>query len=355
MARLYKPGIKRTTYMNKKFGFGIVGAGMISRWHASAVSMIDDAELIGVCDNKIENARKFAAENNCLAFDSYQEMLSCDKIDIVCICTPSGLHAPMAVMAANAKKHFIVEKPMAITSEQTEQIISACEKNNVKGAVISQLRFTESVSYVKKAIEEGKLGDIIIADVYMKYYRSPEYYSSADWRGTWELDGGGALMNQGIHGIDVLQYLAGPVKSVFAICKTLARDIEVEDTANVLVEYQNGAIGTIQGTTSVNPGYPRIISISGTKGTIELTEDVITRWDIEGEKEPPKNLPSGDSTSFRDPSGFALDSHKMQIADLIDAIKEDRRPLVDIYEGRKPVDIILSAYKSSRIKKTVFI
>ena len=354
MARICRPrGLIMTK--NKKYGFGIVGCGMISRWHANAVSLIDEAELVGVCDRKPESTMRFAKENNCKAFESYEELLACDEIDIVCICTPSGLHSPQAVMAANAKKHFVVEKPMAITREQIEDVINACEKNNVKGAVISQLRFTESIKYVKKAIEDGELGDIIIADVYMKYYRSPEYYASAEWRGTWELDGGGALMNQGIHGIDVLQYLAGEVKSVCGICKTLARDIEVEDTANVLVEYKNGAIGTIQGTTSVNPGYPRVISISGTKGTVELTEDVITRWDIEGKSSPPENMPKGNINSYRDPSGFALDTHKMQIADLIDAIKNDRRPLVDVYEGRKPVDIILGAYQSSKIKKTVFL
>ena len=339
----------------RKYGFGIVGCGMISKWHVAAVSSIDNACLVGACDVIFESAERFAKENNCIAFESYEKMLECDEIDIVCICTPSGLHAPQAVMAAKAKKHFVVEKPMAITKEQIEDIISACEENGVKGAVISQLRFTESIKYVKKAIENGELGDIIIGDVYMKYYRSPEYYASADWRGTWELDGGGALMNQGIHGIDVLQYLVGPVKSVFGICKTLARDIDVEDTANVVVEYENGAIGTIQGTTSVNPGYPRVISISGTKGTVELTEDVITRWDIEGNEGKAVSHPKGDLTSYRDPAGFALDTHTMQIKDLIEAVENDRRPLVDVYEGRKPVDIILAAYQSSKIKKTVFI
>lgn len=339
----------------EKYGFGIVGCGLISKWHANAVSLIEEAYLVGACDVKFESAERFAKENECIAFESYEKMLECGDVDIVCICTPSGLHAPMAVMAANAKKHFVVEKPMAITKEQLDDVISACEENKVKGAVISQLRFTESIKYVKKAIEKGELGDIIIGDVYMKYYRSPEYYASADWRGTWEMDGGGALMNQGIHGIDVLQYLVGPVKSVFGICKTLARDIDVEDTANVIVEYENGAIGTIQGTTSVNPGYPRVISISGTKGTIELTEDVITRWDVEGDEGKNVSRPKGDTTSYKDPAGFALDTHRMQIKDLIDAVKNDRRPLVDVYEGRKPVDIILGAYQSGRTKKPVFI
>ena len=341
--------------MNKKHGFGIIGCGLIANWHADSVCKIENAELIGVTDVNIKSASDFAEKYNCKVFSSVEEMLACDEVEVVSICTPSGLHAPMAQKAAEAGKHFVVEKPFAITKEQIAGVISACEKNKVKGAVISQLRFTQSVKFVKKAIEDGVLGNIILADVYMKYYRSPEYYASSSWKGTWAMDGGGALMNQGIHGIDVLQYLVGPVKSVYGICKTLARDIEVEDTANLVVEYQNGAIGTIQGTTSVNPGYPRIIEISGTKGTVILTEDVITNWDVEGEKPDLSNLPKGNFESFRDPAGFAMDNHRMQIADLIDAIENDRSPIVDVYEGKKPVDIILAAYESNKTKKPVYL
>lgn len=334
--------------MTKKFGFGIVGCGVISKWHAKAISLIDEAELIGCADARYESAQKFAEENSCKAFESYEQLLACQDIDIVCICTPSGLHAEMAVKAANAKKHFLVEKPMAITTEQLDSVVEACERNNIKGSVISQLRFSDSILRAKKAVENGELGDILIGDVHMKYYRSPEYYASATWRGTWALDGGGALMNQGIHGIDALQFIVGPVKNVYGICKTLARDIEVEDTANVLIEYKSGAIGTIQGTTSVAPGYPRIITVCGTKGTIEITDGVITKFDIEGKSmELPENDPNRKNSS-RDPQSISDDIHKKQFIDLIDAIKNNRRPRVDIYEGRKPVDIILAAYKSSK-------
>ena len=341
--------------MEKKLGFGIIGCGMISKWHAHAIASQKDAVLIGATSASLESAERFAAEHNCKVFPSVEDMLSSEEIDVVCICTPSGLHASMAVMAANAKKHFVVEKPMAITEAQVQDILQACQKNGVKGAVISQLRFSKAVQLVKKAIEDGVLGQILTGDVSMKYYRSPEYYASAGWRGTWEMDGGGALMNQGIHGIDVLQYLVGPVKMVFGVCKTLTRDIEVEDTASVLLEYQNGAIGTIQGTTSVTPGYPRIITISGTKGTVELTEDTITKWDVEGQEHSALVADKENFASFRNPAGFSLDSHITQIADLIDAIGNDRQPLVDVYEGKKPVDIILAAYRSSQTKMPVFL
>jgi len=339
--------------MNKKYGFGIIGCGMISKWHAKAVESIEDAQLIGVTDNNAANMEGFCKEFSCRAFGSVDDMLSCPEIDVVCICTPSGLHAPMAVMCAKSGKHFVVEKPMAITKQQINDIICACEENNVKGTVISQFRFTPCVQYVKKAIEDGILGDIILGDVYMKYYRSAEYYASADWRGTWELDGGGALMNQGIHGIDLLQYLVGDVKSVCGVCKTLSHDIAVEDTASLAIEYKNGAVGTIQGTTSVNPGYPRVISISGTNGTIEITEDAITRWDVSNGKYEVKVNKANSTNSFRDPSGITLDNHRHQIADLVDAIKNDRRPLIDIYEGKKAVEIILAAYESSKTKSVV--
>lgn len=335
-----------------KFGFGIIGCGAIARFHADAINKIENAQLVGVTDNVKSSCERFTTDFPCKIFDTVEDMLKSDDIKIVSICTPSGLHATLAVKAAKAGKHILVEKPMAITKQQLDDIISAAEDNNVKVAVISQLRFSESIQKVKKAIENGDLGKIILGDVYMKYYRSPEYYASAGWRGTWEMDGGGALMNQGIHGIDVLQYLVGPVKSVWGICKTMARDIEVEDTANVLVEFENGAIGTIQGTTSVTPGYPRILEISGTKGTIVLEEDSITRWDVEGSKTEIKEN-SKYNDSFRDPMAFSNQYHILQIGDLLDAIENNRKPLVDMYEGRKPVDIILGAYESSKTGKKV--
>ena len=332
--------------MGKKYGFGIIGCGIISKWHADAIMSIEDAVLIGATDNKKENADEFAKNYSCKFFSSIDEMLACDEIDIVCICTPSGLHAPMAIKVANSGKHFVLEKPMAITKEQLKDIIDACEKNGAKGAVVSQLRFTQAVQTVKKAIENGELGDIVVADVYMKYFRSAEYYKSAGWRGTWEMDGGGALMNQGIHGIDMLLYLAGPAKSVMGMCRTLARDIEVEDTANILVQFESGAIGVIQGTTSVDPGYPMRIEISGTRGTVVIDDGNITRWDVDGKKlEEDKNK--------QDSKIETTDNHALQIQDLINAIKEDRRPLVDIYEGKRPVDVILGAYESSRTGKMV--
>lgn len=341
--------------VGEKYGFGIVGCGVISKWHACAIASVDDAKLVGVYDANLEKAKDFAKEYSALSFESYEAMLENAEIDVVCICTPSGLHAELAIMAANKGKHFLVEKPMAITEEGIKGIIEAVDKNGVKGGVVSQLRFCESVRRIKKAIEDGELGKIILGDVSMRFYRSAEYYASAGWRGTWEMDGGGALMNQGIHGIDVLQYLVGPAKSVHGMCRTLVHNIDVEDTANIMLEYENGAIGVIQGTTSVNPGYPRVITICGTRGTVELTGETITKWDVDGSRMDLSNFSSAEATNYRDPGGFSNEGHRLQILDMINAIKKDRAPFVDVNDSKNSLDIILGAYKSSKSGKTVFI
>ena len=336
-----------------KLRFGIIGCGLISNWHADAILRIAGAELVAATDVSEKSRKAFSEKYKVKVYDSVEELLASD-IDVVSICTPSGLHAPQAIQAANAGKHVIVEKPMAITLQQADEIIEAAEKNSVKISVISQLRFSQSIQKVKNAINENLLGRLVSGDVYMKFFRSQEYYDQSGWRGTWKMDGGGALMNQGIHGIDLLCYLMGPVKYVHGFTRTLARNIEVEDTASAILEYENGALGVIQGTTSIYPGLPRRIEISGDKGTIILEEDKIVKWCIEGQ-ETPDEFVSGSSTnkSFSDPAAFGIEGHILQISDMVDAINSNRRPMVDQYEGRRPVELILSIYESSRTGKTI--
>ena len=327
---------------------------MISNWHADAILKIEGASIIGASDVNKESRHNFAKKYNVSVFGSIEELLERPDIDIVCICTPSGLHAPIAVEAANAGKHVIIEKPMALNLTEADEIIAACEKNGVKMAIISQLRFTSAVEKLKQAVEEGKLGRLIMGDIYMKFYRSQEYYDKGAWRGTWKMDGGGALMNQGIHGIDLLQYIMGPVKSVFAITRTLAREIEVEDTAVATVEFRNGALGVIQGTTSVYPGCPRRLEINGDKGTIVVEETNIVRWDIDGE-ETPEGVFLGHTnmSSASNPANFSIDGHIKQIRDMINAVKYGQKLLIDQYEGRKPIEIIMAIYESSRTRRMV--
>lgn len=338
----------------KKIGFGIIGCGMISNWHAKAVLEIDGAGLIGATDVNEDARLEFSRKYNTTAYSDVGSMLNDPDVDVVCICTPSFLHAPLAIQAANAKKHIIVEKPMAITKSECDAVIKACDDNGVKMAVISQLRFTDAIRSLKKAVEDKKPGRIVMGDVYMKYYRSQEYYDKGGWRGTWKMDGGGALMNQGIHGIDLLLYIMGPVRSVFGRAKTLVRNIEVEDTASALVEFENGALGVIQGTTSIYPGSSRRLEINGDKGTIIIEEDAIIKWNIEGEEEGLQDIKEKSLMSAAsNPAAFGIEGHIMQITDMLEAIKQDRSPLVDQHEGRKPVELILAIYESSRTNMPV--
>jgi predicted dehydrogenase len=340
----------------EKIRFGIIGCGLISDWHAKAIGQIPNAVLVGVADINKASADAVAQKYNILSFRTVEELLESDNIDTVCICTPSGLHVQLAVKAADAGKHIVIEKPMAITTEQCAQIIAAVERNHVKAAVVSQFRFSEAVKELKKAIATGSLGKIVMGSIYMKYYRSYEYYNKNSWKGTWKMDGGGALMNQGIHGIDMLQYVMGKVKSVSALTRTLVHKIEVEDTACAVVEYESGSIGIIQGTTSVYPGFPRRLEVNGEKGSIVVEEDAIVEWVVEGETLPEHiTLQRAENVGSSDPANISVEGHIRQLADMTDAILKNRRPMVDIYEGRKAVEIIEAIYESSRTGKTIYL
>jgi len=342
----------------KTINYGIIGCGLIADFHARAVLELEETKpvkLYGVVDVRKEAADKFAEKFNIKAYDTIDDMLADENIHAVSICTPSGFHSELAVKAASHGKHIVVEKPMAITKEQLEAVVKTCDEHNVKLSSVAQMRFAQNVAITKEAIDSGRLGKMVCGDVYMKFYRSPEYYAQGGWRGTIKLDGGGALMNQGIHGIDILEYIMGPVKTVYALTRTLARDIEVEDTAVCAVEYESGAIGVIEGTTSVYPGYPKRFEFHGDKGTIKLEEDAFTEWNIEGE-EVPENITFGSAeinSSASRPDSLSTHGHVMNIGDLIDSIVEDRMPRLDQHEGKKPVDLILAIYESSRTGKPV--
>ncbi|MBQ9848650.1 MAG: Gfo/Idh/MocA family oxidoreductase [Clostridia bacterium] len=335
--------------MSEKLGFGIIGCGIIADFHANALKELgDEAELIGVCDVVFDAAEKFAKRHGTKAFPSAEALLSCPEINVVNICTPSGYHHFSVIAAAKAGKHIICEKPLAINAQQLDEIEQVCRQAGVTVSVVSQNRYAKSVSQVKQALENGLLGRIVCADIYMKYHRSQEYYDSGSWRGTKRIDGGGALMNQGIHGIDLLLYLAGDIKSVYAVSKTLVRNIEVEDTLSAVVEYKNGATGVIQATTSVYPGYPRRLELNGDKGSVVLDETSIVRWDVcdTADHEDVVMFPSlahGAST----PTAISAEGHIRQISDMINAIKTGKKPLSGLAEGRKAVDVILAIYRSA--------
>lgn len=330
--------------------FGIVGTGVIAAWHARGINAAEgEATLAGATDVRPGAAEAFCAEFGGRAYSSYEEMLADDSVDAVCICTPSGLHAGQAVAAASAYKHALVEKPLALTVEQADSVIRAAEKSGVKVGVVSQYRFTNTYRRVKGMVEGGHLGRIVTADVFMKYLRSEEYFATSNWRGTWAMDGGGALMNQGIHGIDALLSLAGPVKSVYGLARTLRHLIEVEDTASAVLEYQSGAIGVIQGTTSVYPGFPRRLSLSGTRGTITIEEELFTEWEIEGEARPDDVILGGTQMSGASvPTNIDWQNHARHISDLVYAVEHNSSPIVSCYDARGVVEVITAIYRSSQ-------
>lgn len=336
--------------------FGIIGCGTIGKLFSEAIRTSQGAELVAVCDANIERAKKFALERSDKRKIEYygdvDSMLRSD-IDAVYIGTPSGLHADSAVRAANAHKNIVIEKPIGITLSQLDAIENACILNSVKLCAVSQLSFSDGYMRLKQAVDSSEIGKVFLADLKMKFYRSEDYYLSGGWRGTWEFDGGGALMNQGIHGIGLLLGLMGRPKSVRAITKTFVHHIEVEDTSAAIVEFESGAIANIVATTSVQPALPRTLSLHTERGTVTLTEDRLTQWNIDGREEPLREVAPTYSTASV-PDNFSCELHRRQLDDFVAAVNEDREPMLSINEGRAPVELILAIYRSSKSGQTIY-
>jgi UDP-N-acetyl-2-amino-2-deoxyglucuronate dehydrogenase len=332
-------------------GFCIVGAGFISGVHAQALSEIPEAKISVVCDNTEKAALALAEKAGAAAETDYRRAVERDDVDIVCVCTPSGTHADIAVAAAQAGKHLVVEKPLDITLERVDRIIQAARTAGVKLACIFPYRFMRGAALAKRALDQGRLGRLVLADAFIKWYRPQEYYDSSNWKGTWALDGGGALMNQGIHNIDLLTYLAGPVHGVVARTATLAHQMETEDTAVALLTYDNGALGAIEGSTASWPGSSGRVELHGDRGSIALEDGRIVTWKVADASPEEKaevlgetNLGSGASSI----SGFSHEMHRRQLADMVDAILHDRAPVIAGSEGRRSVAVITAIYESSR-------
>ncbi|HSK68450.1 MAG TPA: Gfo/Idh/MocA family oxidoreductase [Candidatus Limnocylindria bacterium] len=335
-----------------KVKFGVAGCGMVSAFHADALSRIPEAQLVACSDTYMPSAEKFAQKHGLQPFSTLEEMLKKGGVDAVSICTPSGLHSRQAITVVRAGKHVVCEKPMSLTLKEADILIKEADKAGVKAAVISQFRFTPAVAEIKRAVQSGALGKVVSGSLQMKYWRSTEYYQSASWRGTWAMDGGGALMNQGIHGIDVFRSIMGPVKYLQGIARTLTHDIEVEDHAAAVLEFESGAVGTLEGSTTCFPGYPRRVEICGTKGSIVLEEDTIVKWDVD----LPTDLPVGQAArnvASSDPAAISSEGHERQLRNFTDAVLRGEPLLADVRSGRHPLEIILAVYESSRTGKAV--
>ena len=345
---------------SKKLGFGIVGCGVIAPWHISGIEAARGAKLVAVCDDDEKKAKKLGKEKKVDYYTNLNKMLKRPDLDVVCLCTPSSMHPAQAVAAARAGKHIITEKPMATSLKQADRMIKAAKEKKVKLSCIFQRRVTEPFLSVKKALEKQQLGKLLLGDCYLKYYRSQAYYDSAGWRGPWEFDGGGALMNQGIHMIDLLQWYMGEVDTIYGYAETLARKIEVEDTCVAALKFKNGAIGVIEGTTSVfPPDIPHRIEIHGEKGSILIEGEGIKRWITGGpdgkpiDKVKSKKETKKTKQAIAAPTSIDTLGHQIQIQDMVKAIKENKEPIVSGEEGRKSLEIILGIYKSSKSGKPV--
>jgi len=342
----------------KKLKFAIIGAGNIGRIHAQAIDQIPEAELLMVYDYKKENGERLANDFKVVCAANLDEILNNPAIDVVNICTPSGTHAEIAIPAALNGKHILAEKPIDITLEKIDQMIEVTATAGVTLAGIFPSRFRIGIQKTLAAIQQGRLGHIIFIQGNIKWFRATEYYQGS-WRGTLALDGGGALMNQSIHTIDLIQWMGGPIESIYGKTATLRHTIEAEDTATALLEFKSGAQGIILGATSCWPGDPARIEIHGTKGTIILEEARIIRWEIQGastaEVQQMLTLDSDTGGGSQDPMGITCEFHQRQIVDLIQALKTNKFPMVDGLEARKAVEIILAIYKSSKAGEKIYL
>ncbi len=337
--------------------FGIIGGGTIARFHAQAMQAMQGGELIAIFARNPDKAKKLGKEFNCKYYSNIALFLADKELDIVTIATPSGAHLEPTIKAANAGKHIICEKPLEVTPERIKKMIGHCKKKNVLLAGIFNRRFNPAVEHLKNAIEKGRFGKITLCDAQIKWYRDQAYYDSGAWRGTWELDGGGALMNQSIHTIDQLIYLVGNIKRLSATTACLAHEnIEVEDTAVAILEFESDARGVIQGSTACwsSDGHPAEIQICGDEGSVFMTDESFGVWDFKNPMPEDdfvkNNLMSGNKKGLgaNDPKAINFVGHQRNFEDVVQALENGRPPLITGEEALRSVEVIDAIYQSAR-------
>lgn len=345
--------------MKETIGFGIIGAGMISEVHAKAMSSLKNVRLVAVYDAYAPAARARGAQFGVKSYTNLNEFLADQEIDAVTIAIPSGAHHSAVLAAARAGKHILCEKPLEINLERIDEMIRVCDENKVLLSTVFQTRFNRPVQLVRAAMRAGRFGRMVLASGMQRWYREPKYYSSSDWRGTWAMDGGGALMNQAIHMVDLLLYINGAPEEVFAFSGTLTHSIEVEDNLCASIKYRNGSFGTIEVSNSCAPGFSRRIEFSGSMGSVAFEENRIVRWNfvnpIPEDEEIRKELFAPETAhAGTDPTNVASQGHAGQISDLADAILTGKELVLDGREGRRAVEFICGTYESARTGKPFF-
>jgi UDP-N-acetyl-2-amino-2-deoxyglucuronate dehydrogenase len=339
-------------------GFAIVGCGMIARFHAKALAEVPNARLAALVSRNSANARAMADQLGltCAVSSDIDSVLGRKDVHAVIITTPSGAHMEPAVAAAAAGKHVVVEKPLEITLERCDRIIETCDRNRVKLCTIFPSRFGDANLALKRAVDAGRLGRLTLGETTCKWWRPQSYYDEGGWKGTRALDGGGALMNQAIHNVDLLLWLMGPVTHINGFTALLAHQrIEVEDTAVACLRFKNGALGVIQAATSVHPGLPKTIAVHGDKGSVVIEQEDVLHWELTPETEEDRAVrqrfavKTGASGGSSNPAAISHVGHARQLADFVRAIETGGEPLVDGREGRKAVQVILGIYRAAQI------
>lgn len=330
--------------------YGIIGCGHIAKKHVSAIQAVENAKLVAVCDTNEERLKEFAVDG-VKGYLSFDEMLKTD-IDVVCICTPSGLHADLTIQAAEAKKHVIVEKPMALNLEDADRMIDACERNGVKMAVVHPNRFRPAIAELKKQVDQGAFGKIGHANATVRWNRNQAYYDQAPWRGTKAMDGG-VLMNQAIHNMDLLLWMMGELEEVSTFDATRIRNIEAEDTSVSILKFKSGVLGILEAAVTIYPkNLEESLSIFGEKGTAIVggpTANWIKHWQFEGVTE--KDAEQLKQNIEKDP--FGVPGHQCIIQDMTDAVQEDRTPVVSGKEGREALAFVVACQLSAETGKPV--
>lgn len=326
--------------------FAIIGCGKVAPKHADAIVKLDDATLQAVCDTNKEKAKKFSEMYGCRYYRDFDELIKKEKeIECISICTPHAYHAEIAIKAANAKKHVVTEKPMALNLAEADKMIKACKKNMVKLFVVKQNRYNEPIKKIKEAIDKNRFGKIFYCNTTVYWSRPQEYYDMEPWRGTKAIDGGGVLMNQASHHIDMVRWLIGEVKSIKASIATLTHKIECEDLGLVILKFKNGAYGTIVAMTSTFPhNLEGSITIMGTKGTAKVGGVALNRmeiWKFEDWNNDDELIAKSENPSV---SGYA---HLEYLKDVVYSIKNDLPPKVDGEQGRKTLELITKIYESA--------
>lgn len=337
-------------------GFAILGTGMVADFHRRAIAANADlgARLVTVGHYNPARFAEIGAEFGAPCV-SQEELFANPDVDVVCICTPSGQHADQAIAAAKAGKHVLVEKPMALSLEDADAMIAACDQAGVKLGVVLQRRAEPLFQRIHDAIQAGDLGTLTLGVVTMPYHRPQAYYDQADWRGTWALDGGGVLMNQGIHLVDLLIWYMGDPASAQAYATTLQRSIEVEDTLAATLHFADGALATITATTTAAPGFPHRVEIYGTDGGIQVEGESIGHWQLADPATAavePAEIKTGipaDAGAGGDPRNITPTGHAAIFRDLLHALDQDRAPMVDGAEGRRCLATVLVIYKAASL------